>query len=249
MHPLLRTPLCSAPPPGNWQSIRGARVDRFEFFFSIYSLLLGLALAELMLGYANLLRSPRRPAWGVLTPAVSLLILLEILVTFLDAWMKLQLVQLNLVGLLAPTAIALGFFLVAVMAVPRNNTDWESLDDYFHDRKKWILSLLVLPLLINVLFIELPLYLRAGALSEAGTTGFIEWVIANTVIVALHLAPLLSRNRWANLLPMAALVAILFYYYGTYVSPAAAEKQPPSAPPPAAASESAPNSPPPAPAR
>lgn len=224
-------------------------MERFEFFFTIYSLLLGFALAELMLGYANLLRSPYRPAWGVLTPALSVLILLEILVTFLDAWMKLQIVQLNLLGLLAPTAIALGFFVAAVMAVPRNNTDWKTLDDYFHDRKKWILSFLVLPLLINVLFVELPLYLRAGALSEEGTTGFTEWVIANVLIIALHLAPLLSRNRWANLLPLLALMAILFYYYGNYTAPETAARDAPREHAPAAASGSSPDSPPPAQAR
>lgn len=191
----------------------GLHMDRFEFFFTIYSLLLGLALAELMIGYANLLRSPGRPALGLLTPTLSVLIFIEILVTFLDAWMKLQRIQLNLFGLLAPTAIALGFFIAAVMAVPRNNTDWRTLDDYFHERKKWILGFLLLPLLINVLVIELPLFLRPAALAE-GSTGFVEWAIVNAVLVALHLMPLLSRNLWANLLPLLALIGILFYYYG-----------------------------------
>ncbi len=221
-------------------------MDAFEFFFTIYSLLLGFALAELMLGYANLLRAPVRPSWGWLTPTVGMLIFLEIIVTFLDAWMKLRGVPLNLSGLLVPTLIAVSYFVAAVMAVPRSATEWKSLDDYFHDRKTWILGLLAAPFLLNTLLIELPGFLT-GAFVWG--TAFTEWVIANLLFITLFLVPIFTRNFWASLLPMVALIGLLFYYYGNYTLPDLSQPAAQShAPAPAAASETPPGSPPPAPA-
>lgn len=222
-------------------------MDAFEFFFTIYSLLLGFALAELMLGYANLLRAPVRPGWGWLTPTLGVLIFLQIIVTFLDAWMKLRGVPLNLFGLLVPTLIAVAFFVAAVMAVPRSATEWKSLDDYFHDRKKWILGLLAAPFLLNTLLIELPLFLTD---SFVWGTAFTEWVVANLLFLTLFLLPIFTRNFCASLLPMLGLIALLFYYYGNYTLPdlsrpdrgqAAAQSR---APAPRPASETPPGSPP-----
>jgi len=206
-------------------------MDAFEFFFTIYSLLLGFALAELMLGYANLLRAAKRPVWGWLTPTVGVLIFLEIIVTFLDAWLKLRGAPLNLFGLLVPALVAVAYFVAAVMAVPRSATEWGSLDDYFHDRKKWILGLLAGQLAGYALLIELPMFLNAAFHTGWGV-GMTEWAILNTLLVALHLAPIFTRNFWANLLPMLALIGLLFYYYGNYtlpdVSPASAHAPAPA---------------------
>lgn len=215
-------------------------MDRFEFFFTVYSLLLGFAIAELMLGYANLLRSPARPAWGVLTPALGVLIFIEIMITFLDAWLKLQRIELNLVGLLAPTMIAMAFFVAAVMAVPRGALEWKTLDDYFHDRKKWILGLLVGQLLITVFIIELPIMLRTPGGIAGWSTPQHEWVIANIVIVVLHFIPLFSRKLLVNLLPLLGLLAIFFYYYGNFTAPTMMPADQVRAPAPAAASETPP---------
>ena len=222
-------------------------MDAFEFFFTIYSLLLGLALAELMLGYANLLRAPQRPVWGWLTPTVGVLIFLQIIVTFLDAWMKLRGVQLNLLGLLVPTLIAVAYFAAAVIAVPRSASEWQSLDEYFHDRKKWILGLLAGQYLLNTLLIELPGFLTGAFIWG---TAFTEWVIANLLFVTLFLVPIFTRGFWTSLLPMLGSIALLFYYYGNYTLPdLSAPAAPARAPAPASASETPPGSPPPVPSR
>lgn len=213
-------------------------MDRFEFFFTIYSLLLGFALAELMLGYANLLRSPQRPKWGWLTPALGVLIFVEIIITFLDAWQKLQHVELNLFGLLTPTLVAVAFFVAAVMAVPRSATDWESLDDYFHDRKKWILGLLAGQSAMVVLMVEVPYY--ASLIAALGWLApMTEWVFVNLVFIGLHVTPIFTRNRWVCLACLTVLLALLFYYYGNYtpqqLSPEPAQSHAP-APAPASGS-------------
>ena len=39
-------------------------MSQFEFFMTFYSLLLGLGVAELMLGFANILRAKVRPRRG-----------------------------------------------------------------------------------------------------------------------------------------------------------------------------------------
>ena len=70
-------------------------MSQSEFFMTFYSLLLGLAVAELLLGFANLARAHHRPALGLLTPALGLLVFLQVMASLLDAWRKLQDVSLT----------------------------------------------------------------------------------------------------------------------------------------------------------
>ena len=65
-------------------------MNQFEFFMGFYGLLLGLSVAELLLGFGNLVRAPNQPRWGVLTPLVGLLIFVQLIASFSDAWVKLQ---------------------------------------------------------------------------------------------------------------------------------------------------------------
>jgi hypothetical protein len=106
-------------------------MSNFELFMSFFGLLLGLAVAELMSGFANLARAKDRPRIGVITPVLGVFIFLSIMVSLLDAFRKLQDVPVSLIGFALPTLIGIAHFVAAVATVPREQGSWESLDDYF----------------------------------------------------------------------------------------------------------------------
>ncbi|WP_431469417.1 hypothetical protein [Sphingosinithalassobacter sp. LHW66-3] len=60
-------------------------MSQFEFFMTFYGLLLGLAVAELMAGFANLIGAKARPRLGLFTPLLGFTVFIQLMATFLDA--------------------------------------------------------------------------------------------------------------------------------------------------------------------
>lgn len=184
-------------------------MDQFEFFFAFFGLLLGLALAELLNGFAAILREKVRPAWGFVTPLLGVLIVIEIAATFVDAWLKLKTVDINLVGFALPGLIGIAYYVAAVMAVPRHAADWASLDDYFYARRYWIVGLLIGANLGHVA-LELPTMLP---LFEAERSILVRYLIANFVLFGAYLTLLIAKTRW---LSIAAVAVLLLYFANSY---------------------------------
>ena len=61
-------------------------MSQFEFFMSFYGLLLGLGVAQLLSGLANLIREKSSPKLGVLTPLFAAVALIEMVSSYIDAW-------------------------------------------------------------------------------------------------------------------------------------------------------------------
>lgn len=188
-------------------------MSQFEFFMTFYSLLLGLGVAELMLGFTNLLRRKVRPRLGLLTPLLGAAIFLEAMATFLDAWIKLQDVALNFRGLAIPTLIGLCFFVLGTIAVPRDLEEWSSLDDYFRATRRWTMGLL---LAVNLLIIAYEIPLVANLYATGKTATVIRYLIVNGVLLAMVLTALLARPRAIIAAALAGLSLFFLYFYGDF---------------------------------
>ncbi|RYD98035.1 MAG: hypothetical protein EOP61_15960 [Sphingomonadales bacterium] len=184
-------------------------MSQFEFFMTFYSLLLGLAVAELLLGFGNLLRARQQPRWGVLTPLLGVLILIQIIATFLDAWFKLQDIVVDMRGIAAPTLIGISYFTAALMAVPRDIEDWPSFDEYFHARKGMTLGPLIVANLLTILVHELPLVVTDRPVEIAA------YAIVNGLLLLLLVAPLFTRRRGIAIAAMLAQILIMLLIYAT----------------------------------
>ena len=84
-------------------------MSNFELFMSFFGLLLGLAVAELMSGFANLARAKDRSKIGLITPVLGLVMFLSIMTSLLDAFRKLQDVPISLIGFALPTLIGIAY--------------------------------------------------------------------------------------------------------------------------------------------
>jgi hypothetical protein len=128
-------------------------VDRFSFFFAFYGLILGLAVTELLGGFAGMIRAR---AIRKLEPQTALLALLTFVIIcagWLDAWATMKTVTLNFAGLWAPILIGTAYYLVAAVIFPRDPAKYEELATYYSERKRFILSLLIIAeLLVSVTY-------------------------------------------------------------------------------------------------
>ena len=176
-------------------------MTKFEFFMTFYGLLLGLAVAELLLGFANLLRNRARPLLGLLTPLLGVVVFLQLMATFIDAWGRLQHVDLSMDGLALPTAIGVLLFFVSVIVVPREPAEWTNLDEYFYANRRWAIGLFIVANLLilgyeipNVPRVHVPFYIAINVFGFSLMGG------------ALLLRQRLAIAAWVGTL-------ILFYLY------------------------------------
>ena len=184
-------------------------MTQFEFFMAFYSVLLGLAVAELLLGFGNLLRARKQPKWGILTPTLGLLIFVQIISSFIDAWDKLQAVTVDFAGIAAPAFIGVGYFIAALMAVPRDIEDWPSLDDYFHARKWLTLGPIAGTNILTIIFVDF-----YGVMQDR-TAAIVAFGLVNGLLLALLAIPLFASDRRVAGSAMLALILVLVTLYAT----------------------------------
>ncbi len=185
-------------------------MDRFGFFFGFYGLILGLAVTELLSGLGALARTGELRRLGAQTALLSLFLLLVICATWIDAWESLRNVSLDFEGLWAPILIAVLYYLAATVTFPKDPAAWTQLDDYFAQRKRFVVSLmLAAEFLVN--------YTYRGVLIARyhnDPAGFWTWSAPYNVAIKLaFLVLIFVKGRPANILALVAINLLFLVPY------------------------------------
>lgn len=118
-------------------------MDRFSFIFGFYALILGLAVTEVLGGFADFARKHRIRELGVPTALLALVVFTYICATWLDAWQSLRSAELNFESLLAPILTATFYYLAAAMVFPRDDRSAAEIHAYFARRKGFVAGMLL----------------------------------------------------------------------------------------------------------
>jgi len=154
----------------------------FEFVFSLFGLLLGLALAEVLGGFGSAIQHRRKVRIGWLTPLLGALVALDVTSFWMIAWDVRELVPVHYVSLLCGLFLIGLYYLVAHITFPDDFDEWPDLDAYYFEHRKWVL----------------------GGIMLCNT-------IALTILLALGAEPLQGLpNRLSLLVFIPALVAAMF---------------------------------------
>lgn len=113
-------------------------MDDFEFFFSFYGLLLGLAVAEIAIKLADAIGSRRRVMMGWLTPALAVFMLFDLAGFWMRAWASRNGLVVSWPLVLGGLIVAVTYFLAAALVFPRHPDDWSTLDDYYWQHKRLV---------------------------------------------------------------------------------------------------------------
>jgi hypothetical protein len=146
-------------------------VSDFEFVFSLFGLLLGLGLAEVLGGFGTAIQSRRKIRIGWLTPLLGLLVALDLTSFWMVAWSVRDVVPPTYASLLGGLLVIGTYYFVARITFPHDASEWPDYDDYYFEHRKWVLGGMVLCNLIALSFLvalgDNPLRGQAGRWSLA----------------------------------------------------------------------------------
>jgi len=187
-------------------------MDLFSFFFAFYGLILGLAVAELLSGFAGFVRDRPLRTLELRTALLAALVFIDICATWLDAWRTLRNVTLNFESFWPPILIGTCFYLAAAVVFPRDPKEFSALGDYFDRRKRFVGTLmLAAEVLIGITFIG-----EYGEALQLRPATFWFWQVPyKIVLLAAWIALLLVRSRRGNLIVLWVLLALFTLPYWT----------------------------------
>jgi len=124
---------------------RGQTVTGVEFLFAFISLLLGLAVAEVATGFADMWRGRETLAVGGATPLLGVYILLAAVQAWVALWGARDFLLMSPGELLRSVVIAMPYIFVARAMFPLQHDRWTSLEDYFERHCRLLLMVLIVP--------------------------------------------------------------------------------------------------------
>jgi hypothetical protein len=196
-------------------------LDAFSYFITFYSLILGLALTELLGGFAHMVRAKALKKLEPQTALLALFILVDICSTWVDGWISPKHVTVDFDGLWAPVLLAICFYLAASTVFPHDEADHERLADYYRERKRFVVGLLLaVEMLIHVTY--WPIFEQRIAHQPEL---FWLWTVPyNLAIEASMVALMVVGSRRANIVLLIALILLLFipYWYQDAITRAVA---------------------------
>ena len=154
----------------------------FEFVFSLFGLLLGLALAEVLGGFGSAIQHRRKVRIGWMTPLLGALVALDVTSFWMIAWDVREKVPVHYISLLGGLFLIGIYYMVARISFPDDPGEWPDYDAYYFEVRQWVLGGIVI---CNFIAIGTLLSLGAQPLESAA-------------------------NRWSLLLFIPALGAAMF---------------------------------------
>lgn len=192
------------------QTVGEPGVDKFTFFFAFYGLILGLAVAELLSGFAGMVRSHALKKLEPQTALVALLTFIIICATWVDAWNMLQSITLNFGDLWAPILLATFYYLAAAVIFPRDPGQYSHLRAYFAARRKFVIGMLFAAELVDFVA-DRTWFFDAQVHRPGYFWGYL--VPYNVLIKAVFLALFLVRGRRATMALLLAQIVIFTVPY------------------------------------
>lgn len=103
----------------------------FGYYFSFFTLLIGLAVAAVARGFGTLWQSRRSSHVGYLTPLLAAFLLLDMSRFWLALWSRQEIAALDAVALASVLCVTLPYVFATTIMFPAVPGEWDSLDDYY----------------------------------------------------------------------------------------------------------------------
>ena len=115
-------------------------MDSFNFVFSLFGLLLGLALAEVLGGFGAAIQERHKIRIGWLTPLLGLLVAFDLTTFWAWAWYSRKVVPAHSVVLLGTLVVTALYYLAAKLVFPQDREEWPDFDLYYFKHSRWVIG-------------------------------------------------------------------------------------------------------------
>src|SRR3982751_4944045 len=123
----------------------------FDYLFSFYGLMLGIAVANVAIGFADMWRDCDRIRVGICPPLVASSVLIGGMNVWLQMWDARSYVSVDGLQMLTAAAVSLPYVFVSRAIFPgREDEDERSLEEHYLKHRKVFLILLTVPLVFAV---------------------------------------------------------------------------------------------------
>ena len=164
----------------------GPRMNSFDYLFSFYGLLLGIAVANVAIGFADMWRDCEKIAVGTCPPLVASSVMLGGMNIWLQMWHTRPLVTVDGIQMLTAAAVSLPYVFVSRAIFPGVEDQPErSLEEHYLRHRKMILILLAVPTMVSVASHVL--------LDNVRYEGLDAWWAGARIALPLLLLPFASR--------------------------------------------------------
>lgn len=184
-------------------------MSAFEFLFSLFGLLLGFTLVEVLSGLVRTVKAGRprprdavsRIRVGWLTPLLGLFVLLDITSYWENVWGIRTMIPVGLDTIFAGLLITGIYYFAASMVFPDEADDWPDLDEWFWRHRRQVLGCI---LGVNLVWVSIYTTLNPTSAS----------VLVGVAFQALYFVPLaiavFARNRWVVAASLGFLSLVYF---------------------------------------
>ncbi len=117
-------------------------MNAFEYYFSFFTLIIGLAVAAVARGFGTMWQTRRRAGIGWLTPLLAAFLLLDISRFWLGLWGRQEIANMGPIALASVLCVALPYVFVTTIMFPSEPDDWASLDEYYASNSRSIFAVL-----------------------------------------------------------------------------------------------------------
>jgi hypothetical protein len=115
-------------------------MSAFEFVFSLFGLLLGFSLVEVLGGLGKVLKSRQHIQVGWLTPLLALFVMVDITSFWLWAWLAREGIPANAASLFSGLFICGLYYLAAILVFPDDPAERGELDSHYFEQKAKVLA-------------------------------------------------------------------------------------------------------------
>jgi len=162
-------------------------VGPFDYLFSFYGLLLGIAVANVAIGFADMWRDCEKIQVGTCPPLVASSVLLGGMNVWLEMWHTKPYVEVDGAQMLAAAAISLPYVFVSRAIFPGvEDQEERSLEEHYLKHRHIILVMLAVPTIISVSSHML--------LDHVRYYGWEAWWVVARIGAPLALLPFAHRN-------------------------------------------------------
>lgn len=177
-------------------------VDAFEYLFSFYGLLLGIAVANVAIGFADMWRDCGKIGVGYCPPLLGSIVMLGGMNVWLTMWHVRQDVTVGAWQMLAATGVAMPYVFVSRAMFPGAERESEhSLEEHYLRHRVLILLVMVVPPVVSLVSKVL--------LDRVWDHGWdLEWIVVR-IAIPLILLPLSSRTSQRVGLAVFSLVELV----------------------------------------
>lgn len=172
-------------------------MSNFEFALSLFGLVFGLSIVEVMAGFGRVLRARPKVRLGWPTPLLGILLIIDLVTFWTNAWELREALPPSFWTLLAGTAIAAIYYLSASVLFPHDLDEWTDLDAYFVRHKAQVI--------LGIIAANLLFGACASALTGSYPTGWV--LVKHLAFSALSIAVIFARWRWLETVLLLTLLA------------------------------------------